>query len=76
MMRETGIKAIIFDVDGVLFKTYDENGDFLWIRSTKEDLGLSLDHLSIIFSEKWGDITKGKLGINSVFAIHDSIMFY
>ncbi len=50
------IKAIIFDADGVLFKAHDKSGKYLWSRRIKEDLGLTSQHLSVIFSEKWEEI--------------------
>ena len=57
------IKAIVFDVDGVVFKTHHENGSYLWSRSVKEDLGLTSKHFSIIFSEKWDRIIRGKIDL-------------
>lgn len=59
-MSNNTIKAIIFDADGVLFKAHDETGRYLWSRSIKEDLGLTSQHFSGIFSEKWEDIIRGK----------------
>ena len=46
------IKAIIFDVDGGVFKTHDEKGNDLWSCTVKKDLGLTSEHFSRIFSEK------------------------
>ncbi len=70
-MQSSDIKAIIFDVDGVLFKTYDQNKNFLWSSTIKQDLGLTSEHLSVIFSHKWYDIIRGKIDLsehlNSVF---------
>lgn len=57
------IKAIIFDVDGVVFKTHDERGNYLWSRTVKKDLGLTSEHFSRIFSEKWTDIITGKIDL-------------
>ncbi len=54
------IKAIIFDVDGVIVNSCDDQGHFLWSRHVKEDLGLQKVHFDRIFSEKWTDITRGK----------------
>lgn len=48
-MSNNKIKAIIFDVDGVLFQNHDENGRYLWSKNAKEDLGLSRDHFLIIY---------------------------
>jgi len=57
------IKAIIFDVDGVIFKAHDENGSYLWSRSIKEDLGLTSKHFAVIFSQKWDAIIRGKIDL-------------
>jgi HAD superfamily hydrolase (TIGR01509 family) len=63
-MDNNKIKAIIFDVDGVIFKTHDDNGNYLWSRNIKDDLGLTSEHFSAIFSEKWEDIIRGKIDLN------------
>lgn len=55
------IKAIIFDVDGVIFNTHDEKGNYRWSRDIKKDLGLTSIHLVAIFSEKWESIIMGKI---------------
>jgi putative hydrolase of the HAD superfamily len=62
-MGDNKIKAIIFDVDGVIFKAHDKNGNYLWSRSIKEDLGLTSNHFSIIFSEKWEGVIRGKINL-------------
>ncbi len=60
-MDYNNVKAIIFDVDGVIFKSFDLNGNYLWSHAIKEDLGLTPEHLSLIFSDKWQDLLKGKI---------------
>ncbi|MBP9694651.1 MAG: HAD-IA family hydrolase, partial [Alphaproteobacteria bacterium] len=62
-MSNNKIKAIIFDVDGVILKSHDERGNYLWSRSIKEDLGLTSKHFSVIFSEKWDSIIRGKIDL-------------
>jgi len=62
-VNKSKIKAIIFDVDGVIFKTHNEVGHYLWSQTIKEDLGISSKHFSMIFSEKWEDITRGKIDL-------------
>ena len=70
------INAVIFDVDGVIFKTHDENGNYLWSRSIKKDLGLTSNHLSIIFSEKWESIIRGKSDLSKhLYSIFQSKLF-
>lgn len=53
------IKAIVFDVDGVLFHNRDENGRYLPIQNAKEALGLSSVHFSHIYGSDT-DVLKGK----------------
>lgn len=55
------IKAIIFDVDGVLFDSINSNGKFLWSSTVKEDLGLNSLHFQNIFSKNWNLLATGKL---------------
>ena len=64
-MSNNKIKAIIFDVDGVVFKTHDESGNYLWSQRVKEDLGLTSKHLSIIFSEKSENIIRGTIKLDT-----------
>lgn len=63
-MGNNKIKAIIFDVDGVIFKTHDASGNYLWSQNVKEDLGLTSKHFSLIFSEKWESIIRGKIDLS------------
>ncbi|NRB10407.1 MAG: HAD-IA family hydrolase [Rickettsiaceae bacterium] len=63
-MQNNKIKTVIFDVDGVIFKTRDDNGAYLWSRTIKNDLGLTSEHFSAIFSEKWDGIIRGKIDLN------------
>lgn len=58
------IKAIIFDADGVLFKAHDKSGNYLWSRRIKEDLGMTSKHFSLIFSDKWESIIRGKIKLD------------
>ena len=64
-MSNNKIKAIIFDVDGVVFKTHDESGNYLWSQSIQEDLGLTSKHFSVVFSEKWESIIRGKIKLDA-----------
>jgi len=58
-------------VDGVVFKTHDEKGYYLWSRTVKKDLGFTSEHLSRIFSEKWTDIITGKMDLK----LHLDVLF-
>ena len=46
------MKAIIFDVDGVLIKQKDEHGKYLWQKNIEIDLGLSPDQVQQIYCKK------------------------
>ena len=75
-MSNNKIKAIIFDVDGVVFNTHDESGNYLWSQSVKEDLGLTSKHFSLIFSAKWESIIRGKITLeNHLHGIFQEILF-
>jgi putative hydrolase of the HAD superfamily len=45
------LKAIIFDVDGVIFQNRDEHGHYVWSRTIKEDLGITREHFDVIYCE-------------------------
>ena len=56
------IKAIIFDVDGVVLTTHNAQGRYFWSETVKEDLGLSKDHFQKIFSPDWNSyVVTGKI---------------
>lgn len=55
------IEAIIFDVDGVVFKSIDAHGKYFWSQNIKKDLGIRGEHLKKIFSKQWEDVTKGEI---------------
>jgi HAD superfamily hydrolase (TIGR01509 family) len=68
-------KVIIFDVDGVLIRNFNDNKEFLWSQTIGEDLGVTPPVLKDIFSEGWHDCIRGradtKKHVQSVFAAHD-----
>ncbi len=53
------IKAVVFDVDGVLFDSIDTNGKYLWSKNATQDLGLRSAHFKKIYSSKWDAVTRG-----------------
>lgn len=55
------MKAIIFDVDGVIMDSVDCHGKYLWSRDIKQDLGMTSAHFKHIFSEQWDEVTRGRL---------------
>lgn|GEM_PF-6938300 len=61
VVSKTWIKAVVFDVDGVVFRSLNENGKYLWSRTAKEDLGLTKDHFRKIFSSNWDDVVCGNI---------------
>ena len=54
------VKAVVFDVDGVVLNSTDENGKYLWSKNIKEDLGLTKKHFEYIYSSEWDMVTRGK----------------
>lgn len=58
-MSNNKIKAIIFDVDGVLFKNHDEQGRYIWSKNAKQDLGLTREHFTCIYHNDM-DVITGK----------------
>lgn len=55
------IKAVIFDVDGVLIRGQDENGEFLWQKNVERDLAIKKDAIPKLFKEYWPLIGTGQL---------------
>ncbi len=55
------IKAIVFDVDGVLIHSKDSNGDFYWKKTIREDLGISKEQTKLFFKDYWTDVGAGKI---------------
>ena len=53
------IKALIFDVDGVLIKTHGDSGGYIWSKNIKEDLGIRKKHFIHIF-KNWNALITGK----------------
>lgn len=53
------MKAIIFDVDGVLLKNKDEHGKYLWQKNIATDLGLNQDQMRQIYAKDWFLVIKG-----------------
>lgn len=54
------IKAVIFDVDGVLCNSLDTNSKYLWGKDVATDLGLHSVHFKKIYSPAWDLVTRGK----------------
>jgi hypothetical protein len=65
------INAIIFDVDGAVFKTHDKSRNYLWSQSVKEGLYLTSKYFLFIFSEKLDSIIRYKITLerhlNTIF---------
>ena len=55
------VKAIIFDVDGVIFNSTDSAGNFLWSANIERDLGIKIADLRKIFSSAWLNVIKGEI---------------
>lgn len=61
------IKAVIFDVDGVLINSKDDFGKYLWQKNIEKDLGLSQNKLSKLFSKDWSLVLKGHVDTHQHF---------
>jgi beta-phosphoglucomutase-like phosphatase (HAD superfamily) len=55
------IKAIIFDVDGVLIKSKNEQGEYIWSKDIEAELGIDEKCLTSIYSGNWNLVMQGKL---------------
>lgn len=62
------IKALIYDVDGVVFRSLDEEGKYLWGKNAACDLGLRSHHFKQIYSPAWNDVARGKVSTISHLA--------
>jgi len=64
------IKAIVFDVDGVLINCEDSAGNFFWQTDLEADLGISIKETSEkLFKKHWKIISAGKLDTKEAIAI-------
>lgn len=61
------MRAIVFDVDGVLLKNKDNFGNYLWSKNTEADLGLSPDQIRLIYSGDWDSVLKGSIDTQQYF---------
>lgn len=57
------IKAIVFDVDGVLINSKNDKGEYLWQENIQAKLGIDDKCLAAIYSENWNLVMKGRLGM-------------
>src|SRR5690606_25531425 len=65
--KESTMKVIVFDVDGVLLRDKDEAGNYLWSKNIEADLGLSSDQIRLIFSGDWSLVLKGRVDTQQYF---------
>eukprot|EP00439_Symbiodinium_sp_Y106_P088742 s1_g1278.t1 len=64
----THIRALVFDVDGVLVTGHKDKGGW-WHVDMEKDLGLDPDLFQRhFFTQQWGDIVCGRLGIEEPLA--------
>jgi putative hydrolase of the HAD superfamily len=61
------VKAVIFDVDGVLIKSKDVLGEYLWNKNIEKDLGLTADHMRLMYTADWSLVLKGLLDVRQYF---------
>lgn len=75
---EKALGAVLWDVDGVLINSYDENGVFFWSRTIERDLGITDAVVAAIFKTQgdlsWNDVLLGRKDtrthIKEVFTQH------
>jgi putative hydrolase of the HAD superfamily len=71
------MRAIIFDVDGVIFNAADADGCYQWRKNIEADLGITPKHISKIYASEWDKVTRGKLDIRlhleTVFKVHPEL---
>jgi putative hydrolase of the HAD superfamily len=60
------MKAIVFDVDGVIIGGKDESGKYLWMKNIEADLGLNQDQIRQIYSN-WSLVIKGLVDTQQYF---------
>jgi len=53
------VKAIVWDADGVLFNTFDEQGRFRWSRTIVDDLAVDPKIFAHVFSAGWDEVLRG-----------------
>ncbi|MDX9689686.1 MAG: hypothetical protein EOM37_06090 [Proteobacteria bacterium] len=65
---------LIWDVDGVLLRTFDHDGGFIWSKTIKDDLGLPRAVVEDIFHGAWKDALLGRAKeerlVGNIFARH------
>lgn len=54
-------RAIVFDVDGVVIRSKNEQGQFLWSLDIELDLGMPLECRREIFAQEWKRVACGEL---------------
>lgn len=60
-------KVIVFDVDGVLIRNFNEKGEFLWSTNIQHDLGVTGAVMRDIFSAGWLECIKGNADTKTHF---------
>lgn len=50
-MINASAKVVIFDIDNVILKSFDDNGQYLFGKAIEQDIGISLDVIQHIFSD-------------------------
>ena len=64
------ILAVLFDADGVIFNFKDEQGDILWTKNAKQDIGLSGTQIGELFTTSFIDVLIGKSDTLAHFERH------
>jgi HAD superfamily hydrolase (TIGR01509 family) len=61
--NKTSIKAILFDINGVLLQTQDQQGDYLWASNIESDLGITNEQLYLLSACMTCNVLRGNQSI-------------
>ena len=61
------ILAVLFDAGGVLFRSFDDKGRFLWTLNSLNDIGLTEEQIGASFKTGFSDVLTGKVGTLDYF---------
>lgn len=63
ILNNTPIKAILFDINGVLLRTQDQWGNYLWTRNIERDLGITNEQLYLLSACMTCNVLRGNQSI-------------
>ncbi len=60
MPKNRSSKVVVWDADGVIFRTFNDRGEFIWSVTLTQDFGIALDTIEDIFSDQWQEVIRGR----------------